>query len=173
MCSTIVLPEAMRSNVIERSVSDVHVLPSATTLDLAEDRDKQMPYARILLADDNTEILKHTSDLLGADYEIIGRVADGNSVCSEVKKLRPDLIVLDISMGACSGIEIARRLQEQGYAGEIVFLTVHEDPEFVRAAIGAGGRGYVIKSRMNVDLGLAIKSALRHRVFISSISLQD
>jgi DNA-binding NarL/FixJ family response regulator len=128
-----------------------------------------MPHVRILLADDNVEILKYTSDVLRADYEIIGRVADGNAVCSEVKELRPDLIVLDICMGECSGIEIARQLQEQGYAGEIVFLTVHEDPDFVRAAIGAGGRGYVIKSRMNVDLGLAIKAALSHQVFISSL----
>ena len=128
-----------------------------------------MSHFRILLADDHTAILNHVSAILEPDYEVIGRVADGNSVCSKVKELRPDLIVLDISMGECSGIEIAQQLREQGYAGEIVFLTVHEDPEFVRAAIGAGGRGYVIKSRMNVDLGLAVKAALSHQVFISTL----
>jgi DNA-binding NarL/FixJ family response regulator len=153
-------------------MSGVHVLPSATTVDSGGNRGKQVAYARILLADDNTEILEHVSDLLRANYEIIDKVADGNLVCAKVEDARPDLIVLDISMGECSGIEIARRLQEQGYTGEIVFLTVHDDPEFVNAAIGAGGRGYVIKSRMNVDLGLAIKAALRHRVFIST-SQQD
>jgi DNA-binding NarL/FixJ family response regulator len=105
--------------------------------------------------------------MLRADYEIIGRVADGNSVCVEVGKLRPDLIVLDISLGERSGIEIARQLREQGYPGEIVFLTVHEDPEFVSAAISAGGQGYVVKSRMNRDLGLAVKAALSHQIFIS------
>jgi len=142
---------------------------SATTQDFVQNRGKQLSQARILLADDNTEILDHVSDLLDADYEVIGRVADGNAVCSNVQELNPDLIVLDISFGECSGIEIARRLQEQGYAGEIVFLTVHEDREFVNAAIGAGGRGYVIKSRMNVDLGPAIQAVLSRRVFISTL----
>jgi len=124
--------------------------------------------ARILLADDNTEILDHVSDMLQVEHEIIGRVADGNLVCAEVENLSPDLIILDISMGERSGIEIAQRLREQGYGGEIVFLTVHEDADFVAAAIGAGGRGYVIKSRMSVDLGLAVKAALTHRIFISA-----
>jgi DNA-binding NarL/FixJ family response regulator len=102
------------------------------------------------------------------DYQIVGAVTDENSVCMEVEKLGPDLIVLDISMGARNGIEIAQHLHEQGYAGEIIFLTVHEDPDFV----GAGDRGYVIKSRMNVDLALAIKSVLSHRIFVS-LPFQD
>jgi DNA-binding NarL/FixJ family response regulator len=127
---------------------------------------------RVLLADDNPFILDHVKDMLRADYQIIGTVVDGNSVCAEVEKLRPDLIVLDISMGESSGIEIARQLREQGYAGEIVFLTVHEDPDFVSAAIGAGGRGYVIKSRMNIDLRSAVKSVLSHQIFVSP-PLQD
>lgn len=142
--------------------------PQPTALDSPEKRGKQVPCARILLADDNAEILDHVSDMLRADHEIIGMVADGNLICAEVKNLKPDLIVLDISLGERSGIEIAQRLREQGYTGEIVFLTVHEDPDFVAAAIGAGGRGYVIKSRMNGDLGLAVRAVLSHQIFISA-----
>ena len=71
-------------------------------------------------------------------------------------------------MGDHSGIEIARRLREQGYAGEVIFLTVHEDPDFVTAAIGAGARGYVTKSHMNGDLKRAIKAVLSHQVFVSA-----
>ncbi len=82
--------------------------------------------------------------------------------------LSPDVIILDISMGNRSGIEIAQRLREQGYAREIIFLSVHEDPDFVTAAIGAGGRAYVTKPRMNEDLGLAVESVLCHRVFVSA-----
>ena len=140
-----------------------------TTLAPVENRGDQLSRARILLADDHTAILNHVSDILKDEYEVVGKVADGTSVCSEVKKLKPDLIVLDISMGECSGIEIARLLQEQGYTGEIVFLTVHEDSDFVSAAIGAGGRGYVIKSRVNLDLRPAVKAALLHRVFVSTL----
>jgi DNA-binding NarL/FixJ family response regulator len=135
--------------------------------DSVKDRGNQLSRARILLADDNPAILSHVTEMLQTDYQIVGTVTDENSVCTEVERLRPDLIVLDISMGERSGIEIAQHLREQGYAGEIVFLTVHEDPDFVSAAIGAGGRGYVIKSRMNVDLALAIRSVLSHRIFVS------
>jgi DNA-binding NarL/FixJ family response regulator len=123
---------------------------------------------RILIADDNTAIIEHVSTMLQLDYEIVGRVVEGNAVCAEARRLRPDLVVLDISMGECNGIEIAEQLHEQGYAGEILFLTVHEDPDFVNAAIGAGGRGYVIKSRMNVDLRSAVKAVLSHHIFISA-----
>ena len=132
-----------------------------------ERQGKQLSRARILMADDNTAIMDHVSEILQNEYEVIGKVVDGNCVCTEVAKLKPDLIVLDISMGECSGIEIAERLREQGYSGEIVFLTVHEDPAFVSAAIGAGGRGYVTKPRMNIDLGLAVKAVLSHQVFVS------
>jgi two-component system response regulator NreC len=141
-------------------------------LDSASNGGKQPSRARILVVDDNPAILNHVTNILQTDYQIIGTVADGNSVCMEVENLGPDLIVLDISMGTRSGIEIAQHLRDQGYSGEIVFLTVHEDRDFVSAAIGAGGRGYVIKSRMNVDLKLAVKSVLSHRIFVST-PLQD
>jgi DNA-binding NarL/FixJ family response regulator len=141
-------------------------------LDSVKDRGRPLSRVRVLLADDNPSIMDYVKHMLQADYQIVGTVADGHSVCAQVQKLGPDLIVLDISMGDCSGIEIARRLREQGYMGEIVFLTVHEDSDFVSAAIGAGGRGYVIKSRMNIDLGLAVKSALAHQIFVSA-PLQD
>ena len=105
--------------------------------------------------------------MLEDNYQVIGTVVDGGSVCSEASRLQPDLMVLDISMGQHSGIEIARQLRREGYAGQIVFLSVHEDPDFIGAAIGAGGRGYVFKSRMNTDLGLALRSVLSSQIFIS------
>lgn len=132
-----------------------------------KNRGQQLLQTRILVADDNPAILNHVTAMLQAEHEIIGTVTDENSVCTEVEKLEPDLIILDISMGARSGIEIAGSLRRQGYVGEIVFLTVHEDTDFVSAAIGAGGRGYVIKTRMNIDLKLAIESVLSNRIFVS------
>jgi DNA-binding NarL/FixJ family response regulator len=126
-----------------------------------------MSPARVLLADDNRDFLDHVVEVLERDYEVVGTVVDGGSVCAEASRLRPDLMVLDISMGEHSGIEIARQLGRQGYAGRIVFLSIHEDPDFIGAAIGAGGRGYVFKSRMNTDLGLALTSVLSSEIFIS------
>jgi len=126
-----------------------------------------MSAARVLLADDNRAFLQHVEDLLEDSYQVIGTVVDGSSVCAEVSRLQPDLMVLDISMGQYSGIEIARQLRREGYAGQIVFLSIHEDPDFIGAAIGAGGRGYVFKSRMNTDLRLALESVQSSQIFIS------
>jgi len=143
-------------------------LKLAMTMDSLGSKPDKRPGIRILLIDDSTEILDHISNMLQPEYDVIGKVADGNLVCSKVASLNPDIIILDISMGNHSGIEIAQRLRAQGYAKEIIFLTVHEDPDFVTAAIGAGGRAYVTKPRMTEDLGLAVKSVLSHRVFISA-----
>lgn len=127
-----------------------------------------MSRTRILLADDNSAILEHESQMLRDDgYEIVGRIADGASVRAGVEELRPDVVILDISMGEHNGIEICRDLQDHGFPGKVVFLTVLDDPDFVNAAIGAGGRGYVIKSRMTVDLEKAVQTALSQGIFIS------
>lgn len=126
-----------------------------------------MSAARVLVADDNRTFLQHVVEMLEEHYQVIGTVVDGGSVCAELSRLRPDLMVLDISMGQHSGIEIARQSRREGYAGQIVFLSIHEDPDFIGAAIGAGGRGYVFKSRMNTDLGLALESVLASQIFIS------
>ncbi len=142
---------------------------NTTTLGPVTGQGNPVSRTRLLLADDNTGILDQVSDMLRTDYEIIGKLADGDSVCAAAKRLLPNLIILDISMGEHSGIEICQQLHEQGYVGEIVFLTVHDDTDFVDAAIGAGGRGYVIKSRMATDLELALQAVLSHKVFISPL----
>ncbi|MGC1424437.1 MAG: response regulator transcription factor [Terracidiphilus sp.] len=145
-----------------------HFFKFAMTSDTLGGQGKKGPCVRILLVDDSIEILDHVSNMLRPEYDVIGKVADGNLVCSKVASLSPDVIILDISLGDRSGIEIAQRLREQGYAKEIIFLSVHEDPDFVIAAIGAGGRAYVTKPRITEDLRSAVKAVLSHQVFISA-----
>jgi DNA-binding NarL/FixJ family response regulator len=86
----------------------------------------------------------------------------------EYLRLRPDVIILDISMGQTSGIDIARVLRDSGCSAKIIFLTVHEDRDYVNAAIGAGGAAYVMKSRLSLDLFAAIRAVLSNRLFLSS-----
>lgn len=126
-----------------------------------------MSRTRILLADDNLAILERESEMLCDTCDIVGKIAEGAAVCAGVENLRPDVVILDITMGRHSGLDICRELHERGYLGEVVFLTVHEDPDFVTAAFGAGGRGYVIKSRMAADLRTAVEAALSDRIFVS------
>jgi DNA-binding NarL/FixJ family response regulator len=129
--------------------------------------------ASILLADDNSAVLNHVAKTLEEDYDILATMKDGASVLRDGPRLRPDVIVLDISMGEPNGIDVARQLRDSGCDSKIIFLTVHQDPDFVRAALGAGASGYVIKSRLGLDLVSAIHAALAGKLFVSAPLLYE
>jgi DNA-binding NarL/FixJ family response regulator len=122
---------------------------------------------RILVADDYQPLQERVRDLLETNYDIVGVVGNGIDVVDQAKRLHPDLIVLDISMPGITGIEAAHELREWGSTAKVVFLTVHEQVEFVHACLAGGAMGYVIKSRLTADLIPAIKEALCGRRFIS------
>ena len=121
---------------------------------------------RILLADDNPAILEVLKHLLQKDFQVISALDQSSAVIREAPELKPDVLVLDISMGELNGFEITRQLRQKQCQSKIVFLTVHEELEFIRAAFDAGASGYVFKSRMNTDLRTAIYAVHEGRVFI-------
>ena len=122
---------------------------------------------RVVLADDNGAILEHAARLLANDFDVVGTFEDGESILASFEEIRPDVVVLDISMPNMNGIEVARRLFELGHQPKIVFLTVHEEKEFVCAAFGVGGAGYVVKSRLDSDLPHALNAVLAGRIYVS------
>ncbi|MGA7293160.1 MAG: response regulator transcription factor [Terriglobales bacterium] len=128
-----------------------------------------MPSTSVLLVDDNLAVLHHVRKMLGKgkDYQVVGAISDGALVVSEYLRLRPDVILLDISMGEQNGIEVARRLRDSGCTAKIIFLTVHEDSDYVSAAMGVGASAYVVKSRLSLDLLSAIRAALSNKLFMS------
>jgi DNA-binding NarL/FixJ family response regulator len=123
--------------------------------------------ARILLADDHNEIRKIVVDLLERQFEILNAVADGRALLEAASKLKPDVCLLDISMPIMNGIEAASQLKERGSTAKVIFLTVHEDRDFIQAALRIGASGYVFKRRIRSDLSLAVSEALSDRIFIS------
>jgi DNA-binding NarL/FixJ family response regulator len=128
---------------------------------------------RVLLADDYSPMLELTATALGSEYLVVGSVVDGLALLAEAERLQPDVIVLDITMPRLDGIEAARQLRSSRNPARLVFLTVHEDRDFARAALDAGGLGYVVKSRFTSDILPAIRAALADRRFISpTISLE-
>ena len=127
-----------------------------------------MSTPRILLVDDNSDVLNRVREMLGKEYLIVAAMKEGASVLREWPRLRPDVIVLDISMGEPNGIDVARNLRDSGCFSKIIFLTVHEDPDFVKAALGAGGSGYVVKSRLGTDLIPAIHAVTSNKLFVSA-----
>jgi DNA-binding NarL/FixJ family response regulator len=123
----------------------------------------------ILLSDDNSGILDHVGKMLEKEtnYTVVAAITDGAVVVREYRRLRPDVIILDISLGGINGIDIARELQASGCNAKIIFLTVHEDSDYLNAGMGAGGSAYVVKSRLSQDLFPAITAVLSGKLFVS------
>ncbi|MBV8630236.1 MAG: response regulator transcription factor [Silvibacterium sp.] len=126
---------------------------------------------RVLLADDNSAVLDQVSRVLAKRYEIVGTLREGQRVVGECMRLKPDVVILDISMGEVSGIDLAKELRDSGSRAKIVFLTVHEDYDFVNAAIGSGALAYVVKSRLSADLVSGVEAAIAEKLFVSSTLL--
>ena len=122
---------------------------------------------RVLLADDHEAMLDRVARLLATECNVVGTVTDGQQALDAARELKPNVLVLDISMPVMNGIETAHRLKEAGAETRIVFLTVHDDPDFAREALEAGALGYVIKPRIASDLLAAIKEAHAGRSFVS------
>ena len=122
---------------------------------------------RVLLADDHPAMLALTANALASECCVVGTVGDGRALLAEAERLHPDLIVLGITMPRLDGIEAARQLRRSHRPARLVFLTVHEDADFARAALDAGGLGYVVKARLATGLLPAIRAALADRRFIS------
>jgi DNA-binding NarL/FixJ family response regulator len=129
-----------------------------------------MECVRMLLADDRQEILDAVSQLVDGQYDIAARVNNGEQVIEAVARLDPDLLVLDISMPVLTGIEAAARLKESGCRAKVVFLTVHDDPDYVEAAFSVGACGYVLKTRLGMDLLPALREVLQDRTFVSPLN---
>jgi DNA-binding NarL/FixJ family response regulator len=121
---------------------------------------------RVLLADDHEAMLERVARLLRTECDVVGTVTDGQQALEAARELKPDVLVLDISMPVMNGIETAHRLQEAGDPARIVFLTVHDDADFAREAMAAGALGYVIKQRIASDLVAAVKEAHAGRPFL-------
>jgi len=121
----------------------------------------------VLLVDDNREMLTDLRDELSAEFEIAGTTEDGEQALREVLRLDPDVIVLDIAMPTKNGLQVAASLRDMHCRTRILFLTIHEEPEYVSAAFSAGACGYVTKRRLASDLALAIREVFVGHNFLS------
>jgi DNA-binding NarL/FixJ family response regulator len=105
--------------------------------------------------------------LLLPKCDVVGTHANGQAALEAVLMLNPDIALLDISMPILSGIEVAHELRTRASSTKVVFLTVHEDVDFVNAAFDAGASAYVVKSQMASDLHTAISTVDSGGVFVS------
>jgi DNA-binding NarL/FixJ family response regulator len=122
---------------------------------------------RVVLADDHQSVIARVRAVLGEEFEVIDTAENGDQAVNSVLLLDADVLVIDISMPVLNGFQAATRLQRTNSRAKVIFLTIHEDPDFVTAAFAAGASGYVIKSRLNTDLIPAIREALLGNTFVS------
>jgi DNA-binding NarL/FixJ family response regulator len=112
-------------------------------------------------------MLEAVKSIIGSDYDVVGAVNDGLELVKAEASLQPDIGIVDISMPLMNGLTAASEIAKRGSAMKVIFLTVNEDCDFVRAAFETGGIGYVIKRQMASDLPDALKEAVAGRRFVS------
>ena len=124
---------------------------------------------RILLADDHVMVSEAICAILEKNYEIAGTAKDGRELVEKAFQLKPDVIVLDISMPELNGIEACRQLQALGCPAKVVFITQQLGSEYVRAAFDAGAMGYVAKQSAASELLQAVRLALLGRYYVTPL----
>jgi DNA-binding NarL/FixJ family response regulator len=132
-----------------------------------------MSKPRVLLADDHTIVAEGLQSLLEGEFEFVGTVGDGRALLDAAQKLKPDVIVADISMPLLNGLDAARRLKRDGSQAKIIFLTMHAEAQFAAEAFRAGASGYLLKSSAGEELITAIHEVSKGRSYVTPLITKD
>ena len=132
-----------------------------------------MNRARVLIADDHAFVLDSLVNLLKDTFEVVAAVTDGHLLVDAASRLRPDVIVTDISMPGLSGIEAFERLKAAGVEAKVIVLTVHTDAELAAKLIRSGVSGFVMKLLATSELVTAIEQVLLGHSYVSPSLAMD
>ncbi|HEY3108863.1 MAG TPA: response regulator transcription factor [Chloroflexota bacterium] len=123
---------------------------------------------RILLADDHAVLRAGLRALLNAepDMEVVGEAANGREAVERAEQLRPDVIVMDLSMPVMGGLEATKQIREKGLHARVLVLTVHAEQQYLLPVLQAGGAGYVLKQAADTELIQAIRTVHRGEAFL-------
>lgn len=127
----------------------------------------------VILADDHTLVLEGFRRLLETHCELLATVGDGQALLKAAAQHRPDIVILDISMPVMNGIEAARTLKSKFPSMRLVFVTMHADPAYVRAAFQAGACGYLLKQSLGTELTQALHTVLRGQSYVTPLIAKD
>jgi DNA-binding NarL/FixJ family response regulator len=122
---------------------------------------------RVLLGDDHALILDGIRASLQLQFEVVGQATDGKALVAAAERLRPDVVILDISMPLLNGFEAARQIREILPAAKMIFLSQHLNPAYLKHALRVGATGYVLKSGATEELQKAIHTVLRGKTYIT------
>jgi DNA-binding NarL/FixJ family response regulator len=129
-----------------------------------------MPALKVLLADDHEIVRKGLRSMLEAqrDCEVVGEAGDGRQAVAMTKELKPDVVILDISMPLLNGMEATRQILKDRPQTKVLVLTMHESDPLIREVLDAGARGYILKTDAGRDLVTAVESLRRNKTFFTS-----
>src|SRR5688572_19688768 len=124
---------------------------------------------RVLLADDHAILRKGVGMLIDSqsDLQVVGEARTGREAISETFRLKPDVVVMDISMPELNGIEGTRQICDELPETKVIGLSMHKDSVYVREILRAGARGYLLKDSDDEDLLRAIRAVARGEAFLS------
>lgn len=128
---------------------------------------------RLMVADDHTLLLEGFRLMLEPEFELVGSVEDGQALLRSAQKLKPDVILLDISMPLLNGIDAAYQLAKLLPSVKLIFVTQHSDPGFVTEAFRAGAAGYLLKRAAASELLTAIREVLKGHHYVSPLVARD
>ena len=129
--------------------------------------------ARVILADDHAMVAEGLGRLISEVADLVGQVADGRQLVDSARRLKPDIIISDVSMPVMSGLDALRQLKAEGSQARFIFLTMHTEAQLATEAMRAGASGYLLKAAAGEELFEAIRAAMAGRVFLSPHITED
>jgi DNA-binding NarL/FixJ family response regulator len=132
-----------------------------------------MAFPRVLIADDHEAVARHLTSLLSDKFEILGSVSDGSLVLEAAVTLRPDIVLLDLSLPHVHGLEVLRRLKRAHPDFRVIIVTMFADPTVAQEAIRHGASGFVLKSDLGCELLTAVKAVLSGQCYIAPSLRED
>lgn len=132
-----------------------------------------MNRVKVLVADDHTILAEGLKGLMEKDYDLIGIVADGRALVEAANRLKPDIVVTDISMPLLNGLDAMRQLKKEGTDARFIFLTMHANPQYATEAFRAGANGYLLKQSAADEFLTAMREVLKGRTYITPLIARD
>jgi DNA-binding NarL/FixJ family response regulator len=128
---------------------------------------------RILIADDHTLVAEACKKLLEADYDVVGTVGDGRSLVRAAVELRPQLIIVDVSMPILNGLDAGQQIKELLPSVKLVYLTMNHDADLAAEAFRRGASGFLVKTCAASELAIAVREVLRGMSYLSPMIAKD
>jgi DNA-binding NarL/FixJ family response regulator len=128
---------------------------------------------RVLLADDHAIVAEGLARLIGDVADLVGQVNDGHRLVEEARRLRPDIVVADVTMPGMSGIDAMRQLRTEGTPARFIFLTIHTEARLAADAMRSGASAYLLKQAAGSELFDAMTAVMSGRTYLTPLITGD